>query len=148
MAVFPLFNDFQVRTEAVPGSAPPVFFGEDASSPIPAGRAGRIVVSGTVHHAQETSGLLQFQLRVVVQGSNDACTWAPLGTAVDALIATFIDMTGTRSGAPNRFVTPSFSIAGFAWVRALWVLYPLAPATALGTGQHVTLTALAGLGEG
>lgn len=148
MASFPLFNDFQIRTEEVPLSVPIVRFGTETSSPIPAGRAARAVVSGTIHRAQETSGVLQFQLRVVLQGSNDLGAWTSLGSAVDGLIATYTDMAGTRSRAPNRFVTPPFSIAGFGWVRAVWDLYPLAPATALASGQHVTLTALAGLGGG
>lgn len=148
MPVLPLADDFQVKTEAIPGTTPEVYFATEWSAAAATGRASRVVVSGVVYRATETSGLLQLQLRLEVLGSTDGVTWLPLGAAVDDLIATFVDASGTRSGAPNRFASPAFPTAGFAWIRVRWTLYPIAPAIALVQNQSVEITAQAGLERG
>lgn len=148
MPVLPLVDDFQVKTEAIPGTTPEVYFATEWTAAAATGRASRVVVSGVVYRATETSGLLQLQLRLEVLGSTDGVTWLPLGAAVDDLIATFVDASGTRSGAPNRFASPAFPTAGFAWIRVRWTLYPIAPAIALVQNQSVEITAQAGLERG
>ncbi len=149
MPTLELANDVQIKTEAVPGTAPAVYFAIEWTAAAATGRASRVVVSGTVQSATETSVVtLRFQLRLQVFGSTNGIGWSPLGTAVSDLIATFVDASGTRSGAPNAFVSPAFSTAGFAWIRVRWMLYPISPATALAVDQSVVLTAQAGLERG
>ena len=124
-------NDLSIATELVPGSSR--YFGTDASAMVPANRVRQVLVSGVVQTATETQDgaqldQLQFQLRVEIEGSNDRWTWHRLGAPTDSVIASYFDTNfKRRSRTPNTFRSDTVAVAGHAWVRARWTLYPVDP---------------------
>ena len=145
MRTVELANDLEIKVEAVPGSVPAAYFAIEDSGRIAATDAGKIVVSGTVHEAVEVAGSLSFQMQLQVLGSADGMSWGALGSPVASLIATRVEAGVTRSNAPNRFVAPALPVAGWAWLRVRWALYPVGGG-ALADGQSVKFTCHAGLG--
>lgn len=128
MTIVQIASDLLVETVTLPSSS--FFVGFECSQPVSMQATSVARVAGVVQSFSGTT----FQLRAVVDGSNDLSTWAAVHTTGDLLSSNL---------APFKFefAPGTTTLFPFAYARVRWILEPDPEASALVAGQRVILSA-------
>lgn len=128
MTIVQIASDLLVQTVMLPSSS--FFVGFECSQPVSMQATSVARVAGVVQSFSGTT----FQLRAVIDGSNDLSTWAAVHTTGDLLASNL---------APFKFefAPGTTTLFPFAYARVRWILEPDPEASALVAGQRVILSA-------